>query len=177
MIPLVRLAGLGLVSLLAQVLLAELPRSLRPDLVLVFALGMGLLGRPLVGLWLAFGFGFAMDVLSGSPLGLFALLRGTACALTRLLDRALFLRGSIPWAVYVAAWVTLDTLLMAGVLHVFTRASAPGSEQILALLPARVPLTALLAVPLLPVFLRFGSKAERDGLLPSLSPHGPRSRP
>jgi hypothetical protein len=117
-----------------------------------------------------------MDVLSGSPLGLFALLRGTACALTRLFDRALFLRGAIPWGAYVAAFVALDAVLMAGVIRVFDPASAPGAEQILALLPVRVPLTALLAMPLLPLFLRLGSPAERESLLSSLALRGSRSR-
>ena len=70
--------------------------AIQPDLILIFALAMGLRGGGLQGLILAFGAGFVLDVLSVSPLGLYALLCGTACAATRLFDKALYLRAAGP---------------------------------------------------------------------------------
>ena len=82
-VRLLRLIGLGLGLLLLHTLVTVLPVAARPDFVLVFTLALGLRGGAIGGLVVAFGVGFSVDVLSGSPLGLYALLRGTSCAATR----------------------------------------------------------------------------------------------
>lgn len=158
-----KLVALGLALLVCQAMLASvLPPLLRPDLILIFALAMGLRASGTQGLVLAFGLGFAFDVLSGSPPGLYALLRGTACALTRVLDRALYLRAAAPWAIFAAAYAMVDWLLLGAVLRFAApEAAAPWGE-----LWVRVPLAALLAAPLaaalLPLFRRLDSEAEGD---------------
>ena len=159
-----RLGGVGLALVLAQVLLSEvLPARARPDLVLVFALAMGLRSGGTRGLFLAFALGFVADVLSGSPLGLFALLRGTACALTRIFDRALYLRAPVPWTAYVAGYTLLDGCLLGLALRVFLPESALGWGTILSRLPGEIVLTALVAAPLLLLFLRLDVDTEPDG--------------
>ena len=125
MSALLRLVGVGIALLLAQALARlVLPAVAQPDLVLVYALALGLRGGGLQGLLLAFGAGFVEDVLSGSPPGLFALLCGTACAATRLLDRALYLRAAGPWATYVGVYALLNFALCGFALRMFAPAAA-----------------------------------------------------
>ncbi len=171
-----RLGGVGLALVLAQVLLSEvLPARVRPDLVLVFALAMGLRSGGTRGLFLAFALGFLADVMSGSPLGLFALLRGTACVLTRFFDRALYLRAPAPWIAYVAGYTLLDGLLLGLTLRVFLPESAIGWGTILSRLPGGIALTALVAAPLLLLFLRLDLDTEPDGRRSGLGLLGHRS--
>jgi rod shape-determining protein MreD len=171
-----RLAGVGLALVLGQVFLsAMLPPQVRPDLLLVFALAMGLRSGGTRGLFLAFALGFVADVLSGSPLGLFALLRGTACALTRVLDRALYLRAPLPWTAYVAGYTLLDGILMGLALRVFLPESAIGWGTILGRMPGEIVLTALVAAPLLLLFLRLDVDTEPDGRRSGLGLIGTRS--
>ena len=173
---LLKLLALALALLLGHAAVPEaMPEWIRPDLVLIFALAMGLRLAPLPALSLAFGLGFVVDVLSGSPLGLYALLRGTACALTRLFDRALYLRAPAPWAAYVAGYVVLDAALLTLVCHLFAPDSALAASTLLARVPGQALATALLAAPLLSLFLRLDADAEGEGPLGSLGL--PRSRP
>ena len=145
-----------------------LPEWVRPDFVLVYALAVGLRQAPLPALSLAFGLGFVVDVLSGSPLGLYALLRGTACALTRLFDRALYLRAPAPWAAYVAGYVVLDSALLTLVCHLFAPESVLPATAMLARVPGQALATALVAAPLLALFLRLDADSRREGSLGSL---------
>jgi rod shape-determining protein MreD len=177
MSALLRLLGIGIALLLAQtVTRLVLPVWLQPDLVLVYALALGLRGGGVQGLLLAFGAGFVLDVLSGSPPGLFALMCGTACAATRMLDRALYLRAAAPWAGYVGIY----TLLNFGLVGAAQRMFAPGSEvawsEALMRAPGAAVLTALCAAPLLHVFRRLLVEADRDGSWPVLAA-GARGRP
>jgi rod shape-determining protein MreD len=175
---LLKLLALALGLLLAQALAPDtLPEWVRPDFVLVFALAMGLRSAPLQGLALAFGLGFVVDVLSGSPPGLFALLRGTACALTRLFDRALYLRAPLPWAAYVCGYALFDGLLMALVFHLFAPEGALSLTTLLTRAPGQALATALLAAPLLSVFDRLDAQSEREGSLQTFGLGGSRSRP
>ena len=173
-----RIALLGLVLFLAQAMVVEIvPSPLRPDLVLIFALAMGLRRRSaLRGLMMAFGLGFAFDVLSGSPLGLYSLLRGTACAATRMLDRALYLRAPLPWGLYCGVFALIDGVLLAFVLRgVAPHVALPWSEVLLAG-PAAAPLTALCAAALLSTFNRLDADSDRDPSWMILSSTGHRIR-
>ncbi|MFI5317131.1 MAG: rod shape-determining protein MreD [Myxococcota bacterium] len=175
---LLRLIGVGLLLLLAEaVARAVLPRVAAPDLVLVYALALGLRGGGVQGLVLAFGAGFVEDVLSASPPGLFALLCGTACAATRLLDRALYLRAASPWAIYVGVYTLANFALFGGVQRMFSPDSALPWSELLARAPGTALTTALCAAPLLNVFRRLLVEADRDGSWPVLATQGARGRP
>lgn len=159
-----KLAGVGLGLVLAQALLvAVLPVQLQPDLVLVFALALGLRASGTRALFLAFGLGLAVDVLSGSPPGMFALLRGTACALTRAFDRALYLRAPAPWAAYVGGYVLLDAVLMWLALRLVVPENALGIWPILSRLPGELVLSVLASGPLLVLFLRLDAATQTGG--------------
>jgi cell shape-determining protein MreD len=159
---LAKLAGLGLAAVLLQALAqAIFPAWLRPDLVLVFALAVGMRGGT-GGLLLAFGSGFVVDALSGSPPGLFALLRGTACAVTRAADHALYLRAALPWALYVLGYCVFDAVALGLCHRFFLDGGSPPWTLILTRLPGTALFTALVAGFLLPVFLRVDAEAGRE---------------
>ena len=164
--------ALGLAAVLLQALaLSVFPGWLRPDAVLIYALALGLSGRGTSGLLLAFGAGFVVDALSGSPPGMFALLRGTACALTRAVDHALYLRAPLPWALFVFGYTVFDAIALGLVHRLFLDTGALPWTRILLELPGSALLTALLAVALLPLFLRMEPDLGRDAGLAL----GPRS--
>jgi rod shape-determining protein MreD len=167
-----------MVLLLAQALArAVLPTLAQPDLVLVYALALGLRGGGVQGLLLAFGAGFVEDVLSASPPGLFALLCGTGCAATRLLDRALYLRAAAPWAAYVGVYALVNFALFGAAQRMFAPDSAIAWSDLLVRAPGAAVTTALCAAPLLAVFRRLLVEADRDGSWPVLATHSARTRP
>ncbi len=162
----VKLLGLATALVLAQGLAATLlPAFLRPDLVLALALALGLGSRGTGGLVLAFGLGYAVDVLSGSPPGLHALLRGTACGATRLWDRVLYLRAPAPWALYVGCYALFDVILMAIVLRLTQGEVAISWMQLAIRAPLSALLTSLAAAPLFAPFRRLSPDAETDEVL------------
>ena len=171
---LIRLIGLGIALLLVQQLLAEvLPLEFRPDLLLVFALALGLRSQVTTALLLAFALGYGVDVLSGAPAGLYALLRGSACVATTVADRVLYLRAPLPWAAYVAGYVIFDALLVVGVLWLAQPELLLPGSALLARLPGDVVLTALVAAPLYSLLLRIEPQEEPSGLLPGPFPRRP----
>ena len=158
------LVALGLAVLLGQALLqGMLPPFIRPDLLLVFALVLGLREGATFGLLLAFLAGFAVDALSGAPLGLFALLRGTACAATRALDGALYLRAAAPWAVFVAAYAAVDLLLMGLCLYWFLPGSTLPWTTLLLRMPGVAFTSALVAPVLFVLARRLDGERAREG--------------
>jgi cell shape-determining protein MreD len=162
--PALRLLGVVALLLgLQQLLVSALPEAARPDLLLVLALGLGLRARPISSLLLAFGLGLAVDVLSAAPGGTYALLRGTACAATRLADQILYLRAAMPWATYVAAYQGVDLLLL-GLLELllFPEASVDWAV-LLARAPGAILTTGLAALPLAAWFQRWGITSSADG--------------
>lgn len=144
-----RLIGVGVALLLAQQLIHLIvPGWARPDLALAFALALGLRWRATEALLLAFATGYAVDALSAAPLGLHALLCGTACVATRIADRAFYLRAPLPWGIYTAAYVALNAVLLRALLTgVAARGELPWST-VLAAAPGAALLTGLLAAPL-----------------------------
>ena len=178
MSALLRLLGVGLALLLAQALARlALPTVIQPDLVLVYALALGLRGGGVQGLVLAFGAGFVEDVLSASPPGLFALLCGTACTTTRLLDRALYLRAAAPWGGYVAAYTLANFALFGAAQRMFAPESALPWSELLVRAPGAAVTTALCAAPLLHVFRRLLVEVDRDGNWPVLATQSGHGRP
>ncbi len=88
-----------------------------------------------------------MDVLSGAPQGLFALLCGTACAATRLFDKALYLRAAAPWATYVGVYVLANWVLLGVAQRLFAPAGASEWADLLVRAPGTALATALAAAP------------------------------
>jgi cell shape-determining protein MreD len=175
---LARLAALGFALVILQALLISIfPVWMRPDLVLIFALAMGLCGPGSSRLVLAFAFGAAVDVLSAGPMGLFALLSGTACAVTRLVDNSLYLRASGPWASYVAAYVVFNALLLGLVQRLFVEASPLPWLEILLRIPGTAVMMALTSAPLLGLVLRLDAEPVHDSGFHLAPVAGPRSRP
>jgi len=162
-----RLLALALLLLLAQQLIvALLPAWARPDLLLVFALALGLRARATESLILAFGVGFALDAMSGAPAGLYALLRGTACAATRLVDRALFLRAALPWLLFAGVYAIVDGLLLGGLMRLFAPASALGWLDVVARQFGNAVATAVVALPVLYAVTRADGESDADGTVP-----------
>lgn len=174
---LAKLVGIGLALLLGQILARQLlPQVIQPDLILIFALAMGLRGGGLQGLILAFGAGFVLDVLSVSPLGLYSLLCGTACAATRLFDKALYLRAAGPWATYVGVYAVGNWVLLGVAQRLFAPEAVSDWLDLLIRAPGTAVATALAAAPLLSVFRRLLSEADSEAAWPVLAAHGPRGR-
>jgi rod shape-determining protein MreD len=166
-----KLLGLGVLLLLLHALgTSILPALARPDFVLIFVLTLGLrIGGGTGALALAFLMGFCVDVLSGSPLGLYALLRGTACVVTRLVDRALYLRASLPWAIYVMAYAFVDAVLMSLTLRLLVPEGVIPWGTVLLHVPLAGFITAILAVPLLSATQRLEAEVQGEGAWTSLS--------
>jgi rod shape-determining protein MreD len=161
-----RLVGLGLLLVLAQQLLAStLPEYVRPDLLLIFALALGLRERETEAVCIAFALGYTVDVLSGAPAGLYALLRGTACVATGLADRVLYLRAPGPWTAYVAGYVIVDALVCAAVLRLAQPDLVLPWTEVAVRLPGALVLTAAAAGPLFRVLQRLEPQDEGPGLL------------
>ena len=174
---LAKLVGIGLALLLGQILARQLlPQLVQPDLILIFALAMGLRGGGLQGLILAFAAGFVLDVLSVSPLGLYALLCGTACAATRLFDKALYLRAAGPWATYVGVYVVVNWVLLGAAQRLFAPEGISDWSELLMRAPGTAVATAIASAPLLSVFRRLLSESDSEAAWPVLAPHGPRGR-
>jgi rod shape-determining protein MreD len=171
-----RLLGLALGMLLCQALATTaIQNGPRPDLILIFALAMGLRSGGTGSLVLSFLMGFSVDVLSGSPMGLYAMLRGTACAATRVFDSTLYVRAPLPWAVYVAGYTIFDGILLGAVLRTLAPESAVAWPAILFRLPLTVLMTTVLAIPLLSLVRRWDLEAQGDGDWTTLASR--RSRP
>jgi rod shape-determining protein MreD len=171
-----QIAGCAVAVLLLQELANLLsPVWARPDLVLALALALGLRKRATESLCFAFGIGYVVDALSAAPLGLHALLRGTACAATRLFDRSLYLRAPLPWALFVAGYALADAFGVAGVLRLATDGSGPPWLDVLARAPGGALLTAIAAVPLFVLLQRIHEGGGRDEGLGLLLGSPPRS--
>ena len=148
-----QLIGFAIALLIAQLVTLQLPPEICPDLVLIFALAMGLrIGGGVTGLVLAFGVGFLVDATAEPTPGLNALLYGTACALTRLFDRALYLRAGGPWSLYVAGYVVIHMVLRVLIEGTFMPEAAPTWAEVAWRIPGVAVLTAICAGPLLRVF-------------------------
>ncbi len=98
------LVALGVLAPMLQgALYAFVPARLCPDLGLLLVVALGLVWRSAAsGLLLAAVLGYLTDLLSGSLLGLHALLRVLAFGLARATSQQLNLLGPLPQVVFVA---------------------------------------------------------------------------
>jgi hypothetical protein len=146
-----QLAGLAIGLLVVHAVGQRLlPEAIAPDIMLIFAVAMGIRAGGSGGLMLAFGAGLLIDMgLAGSQPGLFALLRGTACALTRVADGALYLRAGGPWALYAGCYVFVDAILLGLVSRALMQETALAWGDMLWRMPGVALTTGLAAVPVL----------------------------
>lgn len=159
-----KLLLVALVLLALQQLVANaLPEVFRPDLLLIFALALGLREAAIGALLAAFALGFVVDLLSGAPVGTYALLRGTACAATRLADRSLYLRAPLPWAGYSAVYQGVDFLLLWALSALLLPGAGGDWGRLAAQAPGAMLATGLAAIPLAALF-------QRWSLVPTTSP-------
>jgi rod shape-determining protein MreD len=91
------------------------PRGVLPDLALLAAVALGLHMPGLRGILAAWGVGWQQDLLSGAPLGLFALLQLLAWAATRLGERQLALARAVALVPFTAALTVAQALLVMAI--------------------------------------------------------------
>ncbi len=159
---------------LQQLVASTFPEAFRPDLLLILALALGLRHAATRSLLGAFALGFVVDLLSGAPVGTYALLRGTACAATRLADRTLYLRAPLPWGVYSAAYQGVDFVLL-GAISAFLLPQTGGDwTRLVAQAPGAMIATGLAAIPLAALLQRWSlvpAPGASASLLASGRPH------
>jgi rod shape-determining protein MreD len=141
---------------LQQFVASTFPEAFRPDLLLILALALGLRQAAIGSLLGAFGLGFVVDLLSGAPVGTYALLRGTACAATRLADRTLYLRAPLPWGVYSAVYQGVDFVLLGAVSGLLLPEAGGDWGRLAAQTPGAMIATGLAAIPLAALLKRWG---------------------
>ncbi len=164
MSPPIRFVLLALLLLVLQQLTANImPEDFRPDFLLVFALALGLRPDATRSLIVAFALGYGVDLLSGSPAGLYALLRGTACAATRVADRVLYVRAPVPWALYAGGYQAVDLVLLGVLAAVLPPEGGADWGGLLSRAPGTVIATGIVAIPI-------SILMDRWGLVPTTDP-------
>jgi rod shape-determining protein MreD len=151
--PLAALAALALFAVVLQgALAALLPPALLPDLGLLVTVASAVAAPAVAALLLAVGVGYGVDVLSGTLLGQYALLRLLAFATTRAVHGQFHLERGLPLASFCFALSLLDAVGLAALSNLFLGASPFGLEA----LPAGLG-RALLTAALAPAFHRMVS--------------------
>ena len=102
---------------LAGAMAPWVPRGVLPDPALLAAVVIGLHMPGLRGLVAAWGVGWQQDFLSGSPLGLFALLQLLAWTATRLGERQLALARAVALVPFTAVLTVAQALIVMAVAH------------------------------------------------------------
>ena len=102
--------GLWIVGTLA----AWVPRGMLPDPALLAAIALGLHMPGVRGIIAAWGIGWQEDLLSGGPLGVFALLQLLAWTATRLGERQLALARPVALVPFTAVLTVAQVLLVMG---------------------------------------------------------------
>ena len=102
--------GLWIVGALA----AWAPRGMLPDPALLAAIALGLHMPGLRGIIAAWGIGWQQDLLSGGPMGVFALLQLLAWTVTRLGERQLALARPVALVPFTAVLTIAQVMLVMG---------------------------------------------------------------
>ena len=147
---------------LQQLAVGALPEAIRPDFLLVLALALGLRAQAISSLCVAFAIGLGVDILSGAPTGTYALLRGSACALTRLADRSLYLRAPVPWGIYAAVYQGIDLVILCAIGAVLLPDASPNWAGLLGRAPGAMAATGIVAVPLAAWLKRWGLTSHEE---------------
>lgn len=113
---------LGILFLTVQATLLTTPslQRIRPDLVLIFILYLGLSYPPVSGGLVAFAFGFLMDLFSGNVLGLHTLSRTLIFYLTQFLRGRIYLEGFSSQFFFVFVFNLFEGLLLLTLLKILS---------------------------------------------------------
>jgi len=129
--PAAALACIALVAVVLQgALAALLPPWLLPDLGLLVTVAAAVAAPAVGALLLAAGLGYGADVLSGTLLGQFALLRLLAFAATRFVHAQFHLERGLPLASFCFVLSLLDALGLAALSNLFAGSSPIGVEAL-----------------------------------------------
>lgn len=129
--PAAALTCIALAAVVLQgALAALLPPVLLPDLGLLVTVAAAVAAPAVGALLLAAGLGYGADVLSGTLLGQFALLRLLAFAATRFVHGQFHLERGLPLASFCFALSILDTLGLAALSNLFVGTSPLGLEAL-----------------------------------------------
>jgi len=164
------LIALGIVALGLQGGIATLlPRGYCPDLGLLVVLAIGLHWHGFAsGTLVAAALGFAADLLSGSLMGVHALLRILIFGCASLARRQLNLQGAVPLGFFTAVMTLVYAFGVLGLTRFFIADAAMSWGDIGALVPQAVVnalLVPLVASLVMRISERFGdSEGYRGGL-------------
>ncbi|MFQ5457080.1 MAG: rod shape-determining protein MreD [Myxococcota bacterium] len=120
----------GFIAVLLQVtLLAHLPfGSLKPELVLIVVLYVGVFLPATEGGVLSFALGYLSDLFTGHLMGLFTFTRVTAWLVARLASRMLNLKSVPAQTIFVALYTIIDYFVMVAALRFFGGGDYPVPE-------------------------------------------------
>jgi rod shape-determining protein MreD len=114
------LIGILLLTFQATLLSYPFIQRIRPDLVLVFILFLGLFYTPVWGGIIAFLLGFLMDLYSGNGLGLHTLSRPLIFYLTLFLRGRLYLEGFSSQFFFVFLFAVFEAFLVLVLLKILS---------------------------------------------------------
>jgi len=153
--------------LVAVVQITLLPRipvlGYRPDLALIVVVAQGLVGTPGSAAQWGFIVGLFLDLGSGLPFGIQALVL-TAIGLLMDLGQAIFFRGNViaPPLAMISATLVYDILILA-ILTLFSWSIDWGDYLLLVILPAAILNTLVLPLVYFPLqWLRRGTRPQLE---------------
>ena len=92
---------------------------IKPDIPLIMVCYLGIFQGPLISLFLAFFFGYILDTLSGSVLGLYSFLRIVTLLLTQLASERLYLKNFLSQATIITILSIIDGFLLLFIMYIF----------------------------------------------------------
>ncbi len=112
------LIGVLFLTAQATILASPVLQRIRPDLVLIFVLYLGLSDQPIFGGLFAFSFGFLMDIFSGNVLGLHALSRTLIFYLVQFLRGRIYLEALSSQFIFTFIFNLFEGLLLLTLLKI-----------------------------------------------------------
>ncbi|MFH1623739.1 MAG: rod shape-determining protein MreD [Pseudomonadota bacterium] len=92
----------------------------KPDLILVMVVYLGIFRGPIIGIVLAFTLGYLMDTLSGSIIGLYSFLRIITFLLTKLACVNFYLNSVFTQTILVLVLSIVDGIFLLSTLYLFS---------------------------------------------------------
>jgi len=142
--------GLVIFTLQTTLLLSLPIHRVRPDIVLIFTLYLGLSFPPISGGLLAFLMGYLMDLFSGNTYGLYAFSRSLLFALAYLSRDRFYLEGILSQFLFVFVLALGEGLLLQLLLAALN--PSPLYPLLLTVLLPQSLFTALITPPLFALF-------------------------
>ena len=145
--------GLVIISVQSTILHNFQYSAVTPDLTLIFVIYLGIFYGQIGGILLSFFLGYMLDIVSGSPFGVYTLLRIVIFILTKQATKNFYFGGILPQLSFVFLLSILDGILLVLVLYL------SGSVVILGSLAIKiVMIQTFLTVIVSPVLFYFFGK-------------------